>query len=156
MTNPPKIMDTTLTVIWRKTKILRTQRICQIRKSLPGTISTTLFLSPLLNTSLRQLMVNTRSASRKERSSGYLTWPSSRKTSANLPHRASNGLHRFQAFLLYLYTNSIEFAPYGSEDNRKSRSAEIVSVSEDSIPRPSPKSIYRLADKVSDHPLLDG
>ena len=65
----------------------------------------------------------------------------------------SDDFHSFQAFLLYLYTNSIEFAPYGSEDNRKSRSAEIVSVSEDSIPRPSPKSIYRLADKVSGDPL---
>ena len=53
---------------------------------------------------------------------------------------------------MYLYTGDIEFAPYGSEENRKSRSADIVSSSEDSIPRPSPKSIYRLADKVC--PLL--
>ncbi|KAF9778364.1 hypothetical protein BJ322DRAFT_495081 [Thelephora terrestris] len=59
----------------------------------------------------------------------------------------------FQAFVLYLYTNSIEFAPYGTEDNRKPRSAEIISVSENSIPRPSPKSIYRLADKY-DVPAL--
>ncbi|KAF9785368.1 hypothetical protein BJ322DRAFT_1211231 [Thelephora terrestris] len=51
----------------------------------------------------------------------------------------------FQAFLLYLYTGQIEFAPYGSEENRRSRSVEIVSTSEDSVPRPSPKSIYRLA-----------
>ena len=49
---------------------------------------------------------------------------------------------------MYLYTDRIEFAPYGSEENRRSRSVEIVSSSEDSIPRPSPKSIYRLADKV--------
>ena len=49
---------------------------------------------------------------------------------------------------MYLYTDDIEFAPYGSEENRKSRSADIVFSSEDSIPRPSPKSIYRLADKV--------
>ena len=49
---------------------------------------------------------------------------------------------------MYLYTGDIKFAPYGSKENRKSRSAEIVSLSEDSIPRPSPKSIYRLADKV--------
>lgn len=55
---------------------------------------------------------------------------------------------RFQAFLLYLYTDDIEFAPYGSGENRKSRVPEMSSVSEDSIPRPSPKSIYRLADKV--------
>ncbi|KAF9645620.1 hypothetical protein BDM02DRAFT_3262815 [Thelephora ganbajun] len=53
----------------------------------------------------------------------------------------------FQAFLFYLYTSQIEFAPHGSERNRRSRTAEILSVSKDSIPRPSPKSIYRLADK---------
>jgi len=61
---------------------------------------------------------------------------------------------RFQAFLLYLYTGYIEFAPYGSEENRKWRAAEISSISEDSIPRPSPKSTYRLADKVSAPPSL--
>ncbi|KAF9645618.1 hypothetical protein BDM02DRAFT_3271586 [Thelephora ganbajun] len=59
----------------------------------------------------------------------------------------------FQALLVYLYTSHINFAPYGSEENRKSRSSEIVSLSEGSIPRPSPKSIYRLADKY-DLPLL--
>ena len=46
---------------------------------------------------------------------------------------------------MYLYSYSIEFAPFGSEENRRSRSWEIV---EDFVPRPSPKSIYRLADKV--------
>lgn len=56
---------------------------------------------------------------------------------------------RFQAFLMYLYTNAIEFAPFGSEEGRRSRSAEIVDpFSDDKVPRPSPKSIYRLADKV--------
>ncbi|KAF9785433.1 hypothetical protein BJ322DRAFT_830356 [Thelephora terrestris] len=59
----------------------------------------------------------------------------------------------FQAFLMYLYTNTIEFAPFGSEQNRKSRSAEIVNSSDDKVPRPSPKSIYRLADKY-DVPAL--
>ena len=49
---------------------------------------------------------------------------------------------------MYLYTDMIEFAPFGSEENRKSRSAEIVNLSDDKVPRPSPKSIYRLADKV--------
>ena len=49
---------------------------------------------------------------------------------------------------MYLYTNTIEFAPFGSDENRRSRSAEIVTPSDDDIPRPSPKSIYRLADKV--------
>jgi len=55
---------------------------------------------------------------------------------------------RFQAFLMYLYTNVIEFAPFGSEENRRSRSSEIVTPSDDKVPRPSPKSVYRLADKV--------
>ncbi|KAF9643633.1 hypothetical protein BDM02DRAFT_1403367 [Thelephora ganbajun] len=54
----------------------------------------------------------------------------------------------FQAFLVYLYMNAIEFAPSGSEENRRSRSAEIATPSDNKIPRPSPKSIYRLADKV--------
>ena len=49
---------------------------------------------------------------------------------------------------MYLYTDVIEFAPFGSEENRRSRSAEIVAPSDDQVPRPSPKSIYRLADKV--------
>ena len=49
---------------------------------------------------------------------------------------------------MYLYTDVIEFAPFGSEGNRRSRSAEIGTSSDDKVPRPSPKSIYRLADKV--------
>ena len=49
---------------------------------------------------------------------------------------------------MYLYTNVIDFAPFGSEGNRRSRSTEIVTSSDDKVPRPSPKSIYRLADKV--------
>ena len=49
---------------------------------------------------------------------------------------------------MYLYVDKIEFAPFGSEENRGSRSAEIVDPPADQIPRPSPKSIYRLADKV--------
>ena len=49
---------------------------------------------------------------------------------------------------MYLYTDAIEFAPFGSEKNRRSRSEEIVNSSDDKVPRPSPKSIYRLADKV--------
>jgi len=54
---------------------------------------------------------------------------------------------------MYLYTNTIEFAPFGSRENRRSRSAEIATLSDDNVPRPSPKSIYRLADKVCAHPL---
>ena len=54
----------------------------------------------------------------------------------------------FQAFLFYLYTGHIEFAPFGSEANRKTRAAEIGSLAPDRVPRPSPKSMYRLADKV--------
>ena len=49
---------------------------------------------------------------------------------------------------MYLYTDAIEFSPFGSEGNRRSRSIEIVDPSDDKIPLPSPKSIYRLADKV--------
>ena len=49
---------------------------------------------------------------------------------------------------MYLYTDAIEFAPFGSEVNRRSRNAEIVDPSDGKVPRPSPKSIYRLADKV--------
>ena len=49
---------------------------------------------------------------------------------------------------MYLYTGVIEFAPFGSKENRRSRSVEIVILSDDKVPRPSPKSIYRLADKV--------
>ena len=49
---------------------------------------------------------------------------------------------------MYLYTGAIEFAPFGSDENRKSRKTEFVDLSDDKIPRPSPKSIYRLADKV--------
>ena len=49
---------------------------------------------------------------------------------------------------MYLYTDAIEFAPFGSEENRKSRRAEMKDPSDDKIPRPSPKSVYRLADKV--------
>lgn len=54
----------------------------------------------------------------------------------------------FQAFLVYLYTGSIRFASFGSKENRRSRSAEIAWTLEGEIPRASPKSIYRLADKV--------
>ena len=49
---------------------------------------------------------------------------------------------------MYLYTCEIEFAPFGSEENRRSRSTEIVDYSDYKVPRPSPKSIYRLADQV--------
>lgn len=59
----------------------------------------------------------------------------------------------FQAFLMYLYTYVIEFAPFGSKLNRWSRHTEISQSPEDKVPRPSPKSIYRLADKY-DVPAL--
>jgi len=55
---------------------------------------------------------------------------------------------RFQALLRYLYTGEIEFAPWGSEERRKARSLEKISESY-GVPKPSPKSIYRLADKVT-------
>jgi hypothetical protein len=56
--------------------------------------------------------------------------------------------HRFQALLRYLYTNEIEFAPWGSTERRKARALERTSESY-GIPKPSPKSIYRLVDKVT-------
>ncbi|KAF9779228.1 hypothetical protein BJ322DRAFT_449548 [Thelephora terrestris] len=52
----------------------------------------------------------------------------------------------FQAFLIYLYTDVIEFARFGSKHNRLSRRPEIANPPQDKV-RPSPKSIYRLADK---------
>ena len=55
---------------------------------------------------------------------------------------------RFQAILRYLYTNEIEFAPWGSTERRKARALEKISESY-GIPKPSPKSVYRLADKVA-------
>lgn len=48
-----------------------------------------------------------------------------------------------------MYTGHIELAPFGPEDSRKTQATEIVSLAPDCVPRPSPKSIYRLADKVS-------
>jgi len=49
---------------------------------------------------------------------------------------------------MYLYTDAIEFAPFGSDENRRSRRPEAITPLDDKVPRPSPKSIYRLADKV--------
>ena len=62
-------------------------------------------------------------------------------------HAPEITFNRFQAFLRYLYTSEIEFAPWGSAERRRARSLEEVSESY-GIPKPSPKSIYRLADKV--------
>ena len=55
--------------------------------------------------------------------------------------------NRFQAMLRYLYTDGIEFAPWGSVERRKARALEKISESY-GISKPSPKSVYRLADKV--------
>ena len=49
--------------------------------------------------------------------------------------------------LRYLYTGEIEFAPWGSTERRRARSFENISESY-GIPKASPKSVYRLADKV--------
>ena len=48
--------------------------------------------------------------------------------------------------LQYLYTNEIEFAPWGSTERRNARAYELSESY--GIPKPSPKSVYRLADKV--------
>lgn len=55
--------------------------------------------------------------------------------------------HSFQALLYYLYTNEIEFAQWGSAERRKARAREETTEPFE-LPKPSPKSIYRLADKV--------
>ena len=49
---------------------------------------------------------------------------------------------------MHLYTDEIEFALFGSKENRESRSPEFIFSYDDRVSRPSPKSIYRLADKV--------
>jgi hypothetical protein len=49
---------------------------------------------------------------------------------------------------MYLYTDEIDFAPFGSRTNRELRIPELASGNADTIPRPSPKSIYRIADMV--------
>ena len=54
----------------------------------------------------------------------------------------------FRAIVMYLYTGEIDFAPFGSKANRELRAPELLSTEEAAIPRPSPKSIYRIADMV--------
>ena len=49
---------------------------------------------------------------------------------------------------MYLYTDEIDFAPFGSRVSRELRIPELASGNADTIPRPSPKSIYRIADMV--------
>jgi hypothetical protein len=57
-------------------------------------------------------------------------------------------LCRFRAIVMYVYTGEIDFAPFGSKANRELRTPELLSTEGDTIPRPSPKSIYRAADMV--------
>ena len=59
---------------------------------------------------------------------------------------------RFHATLRYLYTGEIEFAPWGSAESRKACSLKKAS-EPCGIPKPSPKSVYRLADKVTNFKL---
>jgi hypothetical protein len=83
------------------------------------------------------------------RSSSSRMWPLSRRSVSRLPDAcAKTTCNRFQAMLRYLYTDEIEFAPWGSTERRKARAVEKISESY-GIPKPSPKSIYRLADKVT-------
>jgi len=49
--------------------------------------------------------------------------------------------------LRYLYTDEIEFAPWGSAERRETRALKMSESY--GIPKPSPKSVYRLADKVT-------
>lgn len=55
---------------------------------------------------------------------------------------------RLQALFLFLYTGEIEFAPFGSDANRNSRNLNASNEDGKTMPKASPKSIYRLADKV--------
>ena len=61
--------------------------------------------------------------------------------------------NRFQALLRYLYTDEIKFAPWRSMKGRKARRSGDLSDLY-GIPKPSPKSIYRLADKVTIHHVV--
>lgn len=63
-------------------------------------------------------------------------------------------LFRFEALLYYMYTGEIYFAPFGSEANRSYRASEKPNWEMDNPPKVSPKSIYRLADKVAVSVLL--
>lgn len=54
---------------------------------------------------------------------------------------AYRDFERFKALLLYIYTNEIEFTRLGFEAEDEMPEADT--------PRASPKSIYRLADKVN-------
>ena len=61
---------------------------------------------------------------------------------------AEIGCKSFQALLRYLYTNGIEFAPWGSTERRKARAIGQI-LGSYGIPKPSPKSVCRLVDKVA-------
>ena len=72
----------------------------------------------------------------------------SRRSALHLPDPCTEVTYiRFQALLRYLYTDEIEFAPWGSVERRRARALEKIPESY-GIPKPSPKSVYRLADKV--------
>ena len=56
--------------------------------------------------------------------------------------------------MYYLYTGEIYFTPFGSEANRGCRASERPSWELGNLPKVSPKSIYRVADKVTVSSLL--
>ena len=56
--------------------------------------------------------------------------------------------------MYYLYTGEVSFAPFGSEANRVYRASERPSWELGNPPKVSPKSIYRVADKVALPSLL--
>ena len=83
------------------------------------------------------------------RSSSSTMSPLSRRSVSRFLDACTKITHnRFQALLRYLYTDEIEFAPWGSTERRKARALENISESY-GIPKPSPKSVYRIADKVT-------
>ena len=63
----------------------------------------------------------------------------------------SHGVCRFQAFLFYLYTGEIQFAPMRSRVDWN-WGARLLNPFRD-VPRPSPRSVYRLSDKVPCLPI---
>jgi len=80
----------------------------------------------------------------------------------NLPEPANKGkivripdmaFVTFQAFIFYLYTGQIEFAPRGSQKDQSPGATKEQTPLCDKTPLPSSKSVYRLADKY-DIPAL--
>jgi len=74
-------------------------------------------------------------------------WPFSRMLVSHLLDACTKiTCNRFQVLLRHLYTD--EFEPWGSTERRGARAFETISESY-GIPKPSPKSVHRPADEVT-------